>query len=174
MTEVPAPLEEGRRGSCPPQWAATDAGERRAARTGAGRRSGSGHDSGTGPGHSRACCSELSPPTSRPPRPQEGPGLDRSGPDLPSFWAIFYVGYLENPPAAPEGLAYEGAGDLQRQCPAAMVAVVVAAPDASSTAKSCSPSSLASAPRTTAWPATCTGSPTAPPVQAGAPRLRRP
>ena len=25
------------------------------------------------------------------------------------FWAIFYVGYLENPPAAPEGLAYEGA-----------------------------------------------------------------
>ena len=24
------------------------------------------------------------------------------------FWAIFYVGYLENPPAEPEGLAFEG------------------------------------------------------------------
>ncbi len=32
------------------------------------------------------------------------------------FWAIFYVGYLENPPAAPEGLAYEGAEIYSGQC----------------------------------------------------------
>jgi mono/diheme cytochrome c family protein len=32
------------------------------------------------------------------------------------FWAIFYVGFLENPPAAPEGLAYEGAEIYSGQC----------------------------------------------------------
>ena len=31
------------------------------------------------------------------------------------FWA-FYVGYLENPPAAPEGLAYEGAEIYSGRC----------------------------------------------------------
>ena len=32
------------------------------------------------------------------------------------FWAIFYVGYLQNPPAAPGGLAYEGAEIYSGQC----------------------------------------------------------
>ena len=82
------------------------------------------------------------------------------------FWAIFYVGYLENPPAAPEVSPTKGPRSTAASAPAAMVAVAVAAPDASSTAaKSCSPSPRSlPAPRTTASPATCTGSPTAPPV----------
>ena len=32
------------------------------------------------------------------------------------FWAIFYVGYLENPPAEPEGLAFEGEEIYTGQC----------------------------------------------------------
>ncbi|MEM9203700.1 MAG: c-type cytochrome [Actinomycetota bacterium] len=32
------------------------------------------------------------------------------------FWAIFYVGYLENPPAEPEGLAFEGSEIYSGQC----------------------------------------------------------
>ena len=34
------------------------------------------------------------------------------------FWAIFYVGYLENPPAEPEGLAFEGSEIYAAQCAA--------------------------------------------------------
>lgn len=32
------------------------------------------------------------------------------------FWAIFYVGYLENPPAEPGGLAFEGNEIYTQQC----------------------------------------------------------
>lgn len=34
------------------------------------------------------------------------------------IWAIYYVGYLENPPAEPEGLAFEGAEIYTGQCAA--------------------------------------------------------
>ena len=32
------------------------------------------------------------------------------------FWAIYYVGYLENPPVEPEGLAFEGEEIYTAQC----------------------------------------------------------